>query len=84
MRIILAAAGALGIGLIGVSGASAMPIDAALIDEAVGANSPVMKARAGGTPFNRYPSCKYLRSYDPTTRTFIGSHGTRVPCVPPR
>jgi hypothetical protein len=83
MRIILAAVGALGISLIGASGASAISINAAAINAAAGADSPIMKARTGGAHhFGRYPSCKHLRSYNPTTQTFIGSNGQRQPCRP--
>jgi BA14K-like protein len=85
MRIIPAAVGVLGISLIGASGTSALPINPSVIDAAAEADfSPMTKARAGGAPFGRYPSCKHLRSYNPTTRTFIGSDGRRHPCVPPR
>jgi len=85
MRRILAAVGVLGISLIGVSGASAIPIDAASIDKAAGVNSPIIKTiTCGAHHHGRYPGCKHLRSYDPKTRTFIGSNGQRQPCVPPR
>ena len=83
MRIILAAVGALGISFIGASGASAISVNAAAINAAAGANSPIVQARTGGAHhFGRYPSCKHLRSYNPSTRTFIGSNGKRQPCVP--
>lgn len=85
MRIILAAVGALGISLIGVAGASAISLNAASIDEAVGRASPMIKVVAGGVHHHgRYPGCKHLRSYNPDTKTFIGSNGKRQPCVPPR
>jgi len=83
MRIILAAVGALGISLIGASGASAISINAAAINAGAGADSVIMQARTGGIHhFGRYPSCKHNRSYDPATRTFIGSNGRRQPCHP--
>ena len=83
MRMILAAVGVLGISLIGVSGASAIPIGAASIDNAAAVNSPIIKTVAGGVHHHgRYPGCKYTRSYNPHTQTFIGSHGKRVPCRP--
>ena len=81
MRIILATVGALGLGLIGVSGASAIPINAASIDAAAGANSPMIKVVA--RHFNRWPGCEHLSSFNPQTRTFIGSDGRRHPCVRP-
>jgi BA14K-like protein len=85
MRIILAAVGALGISLIGVAGVSAIPINAASIDAATGANSSIIKVTSGGGHhFGRWPSCEHLRSYNPATKTFIGSNGKRHPCVPPR
>jgi len=83
MRIILAAVGVLGISFIGVAGVSAIPMNAASVNAAAGADSPISKAR-GGQPFGKWPSCKHLRSYNPHTRTFIGSDGRRQPCVPPR
>jgi hypothetical protein len=84
MRIMLAAVGALGIGLIGVAGVSAIPINAASIDAAAGANSSVINVATGGAHhFGRYPSCTHLKSYNPETKTFIGSNGKRQPCVPP-
>jgi len=82
MRIILTAVGVLGLGLIGVSGVSAVPINSAGIDAAAAVDSPMMKARAGGTPFGKYPSCKHLRSYNPKTHTFIGSDGMQHSCRP--
>jgi hypothetical protein len=83
MRIILAAVGALGISLIGASGASAISLNAAAINAGAGADSLIVQARTGGIHhFGRYPSCKHNRSYDPATRTFIGSNGKRQPCVP--
>ena len=84
MRIILATVGALGLGLIGVSGASAIPINAASIDAAAGANSPMIKVITGGAHHHgRWPGCEHLRSFNPQTRTFIGSDGRRHPCVRP-
>ena len=84
MRIILATVGALGLGLIGVSDASAIPINAASIDTTAGANSPMIKVTSGGGHhFGRWPSCEHLRSFNPQTRTFIGSDGRRHPCVRP-
>ena len=83
MRIILAAVGALGIGLIGAAGVSAVPMNAASVNAAAGADSPITKAR-GGQPFGRWPSCEHLRSYNPHTKTFIASDGRRHPCVPPK
>ena len=84
MRIILATVGALGLGLIGVSGASAIPINAASIDAAAGANSPMIKVITGGAHHHgRWPSCEHLSSFNPQTRTFIGSDGRRHPCVRP-
>ena len=83
MRTILVAVGALGISLIGVAGVSAIPMNAASINAAAEADSPVMKAVAGGVHHHgRYPGCKHLRSYNPQTRTFIGSNGQRQPCRP--
>jgi hypothetical protein len=79
MRIILA--GALGIVLTGVAGASATPMNASAIDEALGANSPMIKVFAGLHHFAHWPSCEHLNSYDPKTRTFV-SHGRRHPCAP--
>jgi len=85
MRVIQAAVGALGISLIGVAGASAVSINAAVINVAAGAESPVMEARTGGAHHHgRYPGCKHLNSYNPDTKTFIGSNGKRQPCVPPK
>ena len=84
MRLILATVGALGLGLIGVSGASAIPINAASIDTMAGANSPVIKIVTGGAHHHgRWPGCEHLRSFNPQTRTFIGSDGRRHPCVRP-
>jgi hypothetical protein len=83
MRIILAAVGMLGISLIGVTGVSAIPMNAASVNAVAGADSPIMKAR-GAQPFGKWPSCEHLRSYNPDTKTFIGSNGKRHPCVPPR
>ena len=82
MRIILAAVGALGISLIGVSAASANPINAAVIDAAAGADSPLIKIYAGTHHFGKYPSCTHLRSYNPDTKTFIGRDGKRHSCTP--
>lgn len=83
--VILAAVAALGSSLIGASGASALPINTAAINAARADFSSTAQARAGAaTVFGRYPSCKYLSSYNPTTRTFIGSNGRPQPCVPPR
>ena len=81
MRIILAVVEALAISLVGASGASAFPVN-----PAGGADfRSIVQARAGAaTFFGKYPSCKYLRSYNPTTRMFIGSDGKQHPCVPPR
>ena len=84
MRLILATVGALGLGLIGVSGASAIPINAASIDTMAGANSPMIKIVTGGAHHHgRWPSCEHLRSFNPQTRTFTGSDGRRHPCVRP-
>jgi BA14K-like protein len=83
MRIILAAVGVLGISLIGVGSVSAIPMNAASVKAAAVADSPITKAR-GGQPFGRWPSCEHLRSYNPHTKTFIGSNGKRHPCVPPK
>jgi hypothetical protein len=84
MRIILAAVGALGISLVGVAGVSAIPMDAASVNAAAGAASPVMKARVGGVHHHgRWPGCEHVRSFNPQTRTFIGSNGKRQPCVRP-
>jgi len=84
MRIILAAVGALGISLIGVASVSAVPMNAASINAAAGADSPVIKAVTGGIHhFGRWPSCEHLNSYNPRTRTFTGRDGKRHPCVPP-
>jgi BA14K-like protein len=85
MRIILAAVGAVGISFMGVAGVSAIPINAASIDSAAGTDSPIAKARTGGAHhFGRYPSCMHLKSYNPDTKTFIGSNGKQHPCVPPK
>jgi hypothetical protein len=85
MRIILAAVGAVGSSLMGVASGSAIPINAASIDAAAGTDSPIVKARAGGVHhFGRYPSCMHLKSYNPETKTFIGSNGKQHPCVPPK
>ena len=85
MRIILAAVGTLGISLIGASGASAVSMNAASIGAAAGADSPITKAyTVGASHFGRWPSCEHLRSYNPKTKTFIGSNGKQQPCVPPR
>ena len=86
MRIILAAVEALGINLVGASGVLAFPVSPAAIDSAAGADfRSTIEARGGAaTFFGKYPSCKYLRSYNPTTRMFIGSDGKQHPCVPPR
>jgi hypothetical protein len=81
MRIILSAVGALGLGLIGVAGASAIPINAASIDAAAGANSPMIKVVVHH--FGRWPSCEHLRSFNPQTRTFIGSDGKLHRCIRP-
>jgi len=81
MRIILATVGALGFGVIGMSAASAIPINAASIDAAAGANSPTI--RVVSRHFNRWPGCEHLRSFNPQTRTFTGSDGKRHPCVRP-
>jgi len=81
MRTVLATVGALGLGLIGVSGASAIPINAASIDAAAGANSPMIKVVARN--FNRWPGCEHLRSFNPQTRTFTGNNGKQHPCVRP-
>ena len=84
MRIILAAVGVLGISLIGVAGVSAIPMNAASIDAAAKADSPIIKVVTGGAHhFGRWPSCEHLRSFNPHTRTFIGSDGRRHPCVRP-
>ena len=83
MRTILIAVGALGISFIGVTGVSAIPMNAAPINAAAEADSPVMKTITGGAHHHgRYPGCMHLRSYNPHTRTFIGSNGKRQPCVP--
>jgi len=84
MRILPAAVGVLGISLMGVSVAPAIPVDAAAVGAAAVAQSPIIKAVAGTHHFGRYPSCKHLRSYNPKTRMFIGSDGRQHPCVPPR
>ena len=81
MRIILATVGAFGLGLIGVSGASAIPINAASIDAAAGANSPMIKVVAHH--FGRWPGCEHLRSFNPRTRTFIGNDGKLHHCTRP-
>ena len=81
MRTILVAVGALGISLIGVAGVSAIPMNAASIDGAAGANSPMIKVVVHH--FGRWPSCEHLRSFNPKTRTFIGSDGTLHRCVRP-
>jgi len=83
MRKILATVGALGFGLIGVSGASAIPLHAASIDAAAGATSPTTKVRVGANPHGRWPGCEHVRSFNPQTRTFTGSDGRRHPCVRP-
>ena len=84
MRIILIAVGVLGISLLSVSGASAVSINAASIDAAARVDSSIMKAYSvGAHHFGRWPSCEHLRSYNPNTKTFIGSNGKRQPCVPP-
>jgi len=83
MRIILAAVGVLGISFIGVAGVSAIPMNAASVNAAAGVDSPITKVR-GSQPFGRWPSCEHLRSYNPHTKTFIGSNGKRQPCVPPK
>ena len=81
MRIILATVGAVGLGLIGVSGVSAIPINPASIDGAAGANSPMMKVVA--RHFSRWPGCEHLRSFNPRTRTFIGNDGKLHHCTRP-
>ena len=84
MRIILAAVGVLGISLIGVAAASAIPMNAGSIDAAAGADSPVIKVITGGAHHHgRWPGCEHLRSFNPQTRTFIGHDGRRHPCVRP-
>ena len=83
MRIILAAIGVLGISLIGVAAASAIPMNAASLDVAAKADSPTTKVRVGASPHGRWPGCEHLRSFNPHTRTFIGSDGRRHPCVRP-
>ena len=84
MRIILAAIGVLGTSLIGVAAASAIPMNAASLDAAAKADSPTTKVRAGGVnPHSRWPGCEHLRSFNPQTRTFIGSDGKRHSCVRP-
>ena len=83
MRIILATVWALGLGLIGASGASAIPIEAASIDTAAEANSLTTNVRVGANPHGRWPGCEHLRSFNPQTRTFTGSDGRRHPCVRP-
>ena len=83
MRIILAAIGVLGISLIGVAAASAIPMNAASLDAAAKADSPTAKVRVGASPHGRWPGCEHLRSFNPQTRTFIGSDGRRHPCVRP-
>jgi BA14K-like protein len=84
VRVILATVGALGLGFIGVSGAAAIPLNAASIDEAVGATSPMIKVITGGAHHHgRWPGCEHVRSFNPKTRTFIGSDGRRHPCVRP-
>jgi hypothetical protein len=81
VRIILAAVGALGLGLIGVSGASPIPINAASIDAAAGANSPmIIQVR---NPFHNWPGCEHLKSFNPQTRTFIGRDGKLHHCTRP-
>jgi len=82
MRTILVAVGALGISLIGVAAASAIPMNTASLDAAAGANSPTIKIVARN--FNRWPGCEHLRSFNPQTRTFIGRDGNRHPCVRPQ
>jgi len=86
MRIVLAAVVALGISLVVASVASASAVNPAAIDSAAGADfRSIVEARGGAaTLFGKYPSCKYLRSYNPTTHTFIGSDGKLHPCIPPR
>jgi hypothetical protein len=81
MPIILATVGAVGLGLIGVSGASAIPINAAPIDAAAGANSPMMKVVVHH--FGRWPSCEHLRSFNPQTRSFIAGDEKLHRCVRP-
>jgi BA14K-like protein len=81
MRIILAAVGVLGISLIGVAAASAIPMNAASLDAAAKADSPMMKVVARN--FNRWPGCEHLRSFNPQTRMFIGRDGKQHPCVRP-
>ena len=83
MRIILAAVGMLGISLISVAAASAIPMNAASIDAAAKADSPTTKVRVGANPHGRWPGCEHLRSFNPQTRTFTGSDGRRHPCVRP-
>ena len=83
MRIILATVWALGLGLIGASGASAIPINAASMDTTAEANSLTTKVRVGANPHGRWPGCEHLRSFNPQTRTFTGSDGRRHPCVRP-
>jgi hypothetical protein len=82
MRIILAVVGVFGISLIGVAAASAIPMNAASLDAAAKANSPMINVRAG-VPHGRWPGCEHLRSFNPQTRTFIGSDGRRHSCVRP-
>jgi hypothetical protein len=81
MRIILAAVGVLGLSLIGVAAASAIPMNAASLDAAAKADSPMIKVVA--RHFNRWPGCEHLRSFNPQTRTFTGSDGRQHPCVRP-
>ena len=81
MRIILAAVGALGISLIGVVAVSAIPMNGASLDAAARANSPMVKAVA--RHFSRWPGCEHLRSFNPQTRTFIGSDGKLHHCTRP-
>ena len=81
MHVFLAAVGALGLGLIGMSGASAIPMNAASLDAAAGANSPTIKIVARN--FNRWPGCEHLRSFNPQTRTFIGRDGHLHHCTRP-
>jgi hypothetical protein len=83
MRIILAAVGMLGISLIGVAAASAIPMNAVSLDAAAKADSPTTKVRVGANPHGRWPGCEHVRSFNPQTRTFIGSDGRRHPCVRP-
>ena len=83
MRVILAAVGALGLGLIGISGASAIPMNAASLDAAAKADWPTTKVRVGASPHGRWPGCEHLRSFNPQTRTFIGRDGHLHHCTRP-